>query len=92
MAGKRFEDQVDAVRAALGERDAAASRTLLGKTLRGTNGHLIGLIADALGEDDGALLRLLPEAFARLLEDAIKHDPGCRGKVAIVRTLDRCER
>jgi HEAT repeat protein len=91
VAGKRFGDLVEAVRTALGDRSAAASRALLLKTARGSNGHLIGLVADALDEHDAELLRALPEAFVRLLEDPVKHDPGCRGKAAIARALDRTE-
>lgn len=91
MARDRLEQQIEAVRAALGDRDAAAARKLLEKTLRTGSGHLVALVADALEESDTALLRALPEAFTRLLEDPIKRDPGCRGKAAIARALDRAE-
>lgn len=91
VARDRFEQQIDAVRVALDDRDNTAAGKLLDKTLRTGNGHLVALVADALGESDTALLRALPEAFARLLEDPVKRDPGCRGKAAIVRALDRVE-
>ena len=91
MARDRFEQQIEAVRAALDDRSTAAAHTLLAKTLRTGNGHLVALVADALEDTDAALLRALPEAFTRLLEDPIKRDPGCRGKVAIARALDRVE-
>lgn len=86
----RFEQQLEAVRAALDDRNAAAN-ALLKKTIAGNNGYLVGTIADAL-EDGDALLAALPAAFARLLEDAVKRDPACRGKVAIAKALDRVER
>lgn len=80
------------MRAAASDRGSPAARALLVKTLAGNNGHLVGLVADALEEGDGALLDALPGAFARLLEDPIKRDAGCRGKVAIARALDRTAR
>ncbi|HWB81417.1 MAG TPA: hypothetical protein VG755_40925 [Nannocystaceae bacterium] len=85
----RFEQQLEAVRAALDDRNAAAN-ALLKKTVAGNNGYLVGTIADALEEGD-ALLAGLPAAFARLLDDAVKRDPACRGKVAIAKALDRAE-
>lgn len=85
----RFEQQLEAVRAALHDRNAAAD-ALLKKTVAGNNGYLIGTIADALEEGD-ALLGRLPAAFERLCDDAVKRDPACRGKVAIAKALDRVE-
>lgn len=91
MGRTRFEQHVEAVRAALVDRTASASQALLGKSLRTGTGHVVGMIADVLDEGDSALLALLPEAFTRLLEDAVKRDPGCRGKTAIAKALDRTE-
>lgn len=90
MAG-RFEQQVEAVRAALAERATAPARALLVKTLGGKNGYLVGLVCDALDEADADLLARLPDAFARLREDPLKRDPGCRGQTAIAKALDRAE-
>lgn len=87
----RFEQQVEGLRAALGDRAAQGSATLLVKSLRTGTGHVVATIADALDESDTRLLDLLPEAFARLLEDPTKRDPGCRGKVAVAKALDRTE-
>jgi hypothetical protein len=83
---KRFEQQLEDVRAALDDRTKGAA--LLRKTVAGNNGFLVATIADAL-EDGDVLLGALPAAFARLCEDPIKRDPGCRGKVAIAKALDR---
>ncbi len=90
MAG-RFEQQVEAVRAALAERATAPARALLVKTLGGKNGHLVALVCDALDETDADLLARLPDAFVRLREDPLKRDPGCRGQTAIAKALDRAE-
>lgn len=87
----RFEQQIEGVRAALAARAAPGSATLLGKTLRTGVGHVIATIADALDESDARLLDFLPESFVRLLDDPVKRDPGCRGKVAVVKALDRTE-
>lgn len=92
MAHGRFEQQIEAVRVALADRGTPDARALLSKTVAGANGHLIGMVADAIDESDQALVSALPAAFERLLDDPIKRDPGCRGKVAIVRTLDRVDR
>lgn len=91
MARGRFEQELEAVRAALLERESTTARKLLDKSVRSGNGHLVATIADALEHADTELLAALPAAFGRLLEDPIKRDAGCRGKVAIARALDRAE-
>lgn len=94
MAGGRnkLQQQIDAVRSASADRAVPASAALLAKTLSSATGHVVGLVADTLDESDTRLLDLLPEAFARLEVDPVKRDPGCRGKVAIAKALDRTER
>ncbi len=89
--GKGFEQQLAAVRAALDDKRAKPSAALLAKTLAGNSGHLIGMIADELDEGDRVLCSALPDAFVRLLDDPVKRDAGCRGKVAIAKALDRIE-
>lgn len=92
MAGRgRFEEQIEGVRAALADRTAAKHVTLLAKTLRTGVGHLVAMIASVLEESDTKLLDVLEESFAHLVEDPLKRDPGCRGKVAIAKALDRTE-
>lgn len=88
----KLQQQLDLVHEALDVRTSAASITALSKALRTGVGHVVGTIADALAEDDRTLLELLPETFVRLLEDPVKRDPACRGKVAIAKALDRTER
>ena len=56
--------------------------------LRGTGGLLIDVAARRVEAD--RLDPLVPElgpAFERLRDDAVKRDPGCRGKLAIARAL-----
>jgi hypothetical protein len=86
-----LEAQIVAVRAALEDRATATHATLLAKTLRSGSGHLVAMIASALDESDAKLLGVLESSFERLLDDPLKRDPGCRGKVAIAKALDRTE-
>ncbi|HEX8114143.1 MAG TPA: hypothetical protein VF516_40710, partial [Kofleriaceae bacterium] len=70
--------------------DAAAPGSLdqLRTALRGTSGFLVAAAAQRVQDD--RLEPLVPElapAFERLREDAVKRDPGCRGKLAIARAL-----
>ncbi|MBK8713779.1 MAG: hypothetical protein IPN32_03430 [Deltaproteobacteria bacterium] len=88
----RVEQQLEAVREALREREAADATAVLRKALAGSHGYTIGVIADALESDDDVLLAALPDAFARLSADPIARDAGCHGKTAIARALDRLER
>jgi hypothetical protein len=76
--------------AELRELDAATPGSLdkLRAALRGTSGFLIAAAARRI--EDDRLEALVPElapAFERLREDAVKRDPGCRGKLAIARAL-----
>lgn len=70
--------------------DAAAPGSLdkLRAALRGTSGLLIAAAAGRVEIDRlEALVPELAPAFERLREDAVKRDPGCRGKLAIARAL-----
>jgi hypothetical protein len=67
---------------------APASRDKLRTALRGTSGFLVAAAAKLV--EDHRLELLVAElapAFERLIEDAVKRDPGCRGKLAIARAL-----
>lgn len=86
----RLAEQLEAIRAALPLRASdPAAKALVRKTLTGKAGLPIAVIVDALDESDDGLLRLLPAAFATLMDDPVKRDPGCRGKAAIARAIDR---
>src|SRR5215813_5588674 len=83
---RTIEQQV----AELRDLDAAAPGSLdqLRTALRGTSGFLVATAAKRV--EDDRLEALVPElapAFERLCEDAVKRDPGCRGKMAIARAL-----
>lgn len=85
-AARTIEQRV----AELRELDVAAPGALdkLRTALRGTTGFLVA--AAAKRAEDDRLEALVPElapAFERLREDAVKRDPGCRGKLAIARAL-----
>jgi hypothetical protein len=81
---------LDTQLAALRALDVAAPDAIdkLRAILRGTTGILIATAARRVGEDRlDALIEELPPAFERLLDDAVKRDPGCRGKLAIGHAL-----
>lgn len=65
--------------------------------LREALGLKIGLAAAAAAkviaahELEGLIAELGP-AFTRLVDDGVKRDPGCRGKIAIARALEQLDR
>ena len=61
-------------------------RGALRDALAGTTGFVIAAAVKHLAPGD-ELIGELAGAFGRLCEDAVKRDPGCRGKVAIARAL-----
>jgi HEAT repeat protein len=79
-----FEERLAAVRHATQTPDDPASRKELLAALRGTNGFLVSVIVGALPD---RFHHHLPDAFARLLEDPVKRDPNCWGKIAIAKAL-----
>jgi hypothetical protein len=85
-AAKTIEQRI----AELRNLDAAAPGSLdkLRTALRGTSGLLVAAAAQRVEDDrlDAVVSELAP-AFERLREDAVKRDPGCRGKLAIARAL-----
>jgi hypothetical protein len=80
VAELRALDALDALRPAGLDKLRAA--------LRSTTGALVAAAADIVAGHrlDGAAAELAP-AFERLCDDAVKRDPGCRGKLAIARAL-----
>ncbi len=76
--------------AELRDLDAAAPGSLdqLRTALRATSGFLVAAAAQRVADDRlEALVPELAPAFERLREEAVKRDPGCRGKLAIARAL-----
>ena len=85
----RLEERLAALRALdLGDPGQPAAQGELTGALRSDSGILIAAAAKLVVEHN--LQALVPElgpAFARLREDAVQRDPGCRGKIAIARAL-----
>lgn len=79
-----FEERLEAVRRAVESPDEPGSRKVLLQALRGKNGYLISVAAKAAVP---GLTDALIAAFDRLLEDPVKRDPNCYGKLAIVKAL-----
>jgi HEAT repeat protein len=76
--------------AELRDLDVAAPGGLdkLRTALRGTTGFLVAAATRRVEADRlEAMVPELAPAFERLREDAVKRDPGCRGKLSIVRAL-----
>jgi hypothetical protein len=67
---------------------APAALDKLRAALRSSTGLLVAAAADIVAEHrlEDAVAELAP-AFERLCDDAVKRDPGCRGKLAVVRAL-----
>lgn len=87
MAARTYEQQVAALRALDPGSPAAAAE--LRKVLRGKRGLLIAVAAKLVEEHRlDALADDLAAAFATLVDDGPKVDPGCRGKLAIAKALD----
>ena len=82
--GRGFDERLAAVRKAATSPDDPASRKVLQQALRGTNGFLVSVVVEAAAE---RFLAQLPDAFTRLLEDPVKRDPNCWGKLAIAKAL-----
>jgi len=79
-----FEERLAGVRRATETPDEPGSRKELLQALRGNNGFLVSVVVGALPD---RFHDHLPDAFARLLEDPIKRDPNCWGKIAIAKAL-----
>ncbi len=72
---------------------AAGAEGELREALRSTTGALVAVAARRVGDEMlmGLAAELAP-AFARLIEQPVKRDPWCRGKVAIVKALHALDR
>jgi hypothetical protein len=72
---------------------AKAANDKLRSALGGTTGMVVAAAASIVEDHRlAALVDELPAAFARLCEDPIKRDPGCRGKIAIAKALHGLDR
>src|SRR4051812_26918900 len=61
--------------------------------LRAAPGIVVAAIAKRVVEQrEFSIVPELVDAFERLLEQAVKRDPGCRGKIAIARALHDLDR
>lgn len=94
----RFEQTLAALREAIEQPQSPPARRRIVKALQGNNGLLVAIATTAVvrGDEDDptvdqGLLPHLPEAFERLRHDAVKRDPQCKGKVAVVRALRRAD-
>jgi hypothetical protein len=76
----------------LDEKLAALARdpdpATLRDALRSKTGVLVAAAANLVEQD---LAAELAPAFARLVERAVERDPGCRGKLAVVRAMHRLD-
>ncbi|HWM87559.1 MAG TPA: HEAT repeat domain-containing protein [Kofleriaceae bacterium] len=89
---RRLEERLAEVHAIAGDPSPSAL-PVLRDALRSKTGLLVGAAAAVVAEAElGDLVEELPAAFARLLERPIERDPGCRGKVALVRALHKGDR
>jgi hypothetical protein len=87
---RRIEDRLAALKALDPARPEALPEALneLREALRSENGILVAAAARLVAEHQlEALVPDLPPAFEALREDGAQRDPGCRGKIAIARTL-----
>lgn len=91
MARSDFLDKtLDALDAARRDTGSVESLALLRKVLQGKSAHAAAKAAQIVG--DGEIEALVPDllaAFARLLKNAAKSDPGCAAKTAIADALYR---
>ena len=84
---RKFEERLNAIRAAVDDPGQSGARKLLLETLRGKNGYLISVAAAGLDVSDSRVLSSFEDAFVRLLEQPIKRDPSCYGKLTLARAL-----
>lgn len=94
MRRKRpLEETLAALRGVREAPRAGESRALLARVLREEGSHAAARAAALVGELGlDALAGDLVGAFPRFLEDAVRGDPGCSAKTAIVEALRRLER
>lgn len=84
----RIDELQAQVRALRGDPEGEAARGLLAKALADPRNALVEAAAQVIGEAElSGFQPALVAAFERLLPDALKSDPMCKGKVAVVNAL-----
>ncbi|MBI1814000.1 MAG: HEAT repeat domain-containing protein [Deltaproteobacteria bacterium] len=87
---RTLEDTLTALHQLRGDPSSAASLATLRQVLTGKASHAIAKAAQIAGEFEiSALTPDLVNAFDRLMNNAVKSDPGCRGKAEIADALYR---
>lgn len=84
----RFDERLAALRQAVADPSAQGAAATIDRALKGKNGLLISIAAEALEHDPK---NRLPAAFECLMSDAVKRDPQCQGKTAIAEALRRID-
>lgn len=98
MGGKKrrgkptLEDELEALAAVSGDPSAPDARARLSAGLASPHGLVVAEAARLAKEHrvEGLDAELVV-AFARLMDDPVKRDPGCHGKLAILEALDALE-
>ncbi len=79
--------------AAMERGEAPVDPTVVRDALGGKVGIVVAAAARLIGAGGlDALIDGLAPAFARLVDDGVARDPGCRGKIAIARALEQLDR
>ncbi|MBK7192123.1 MAG: hypothetical protein IPH80_06530 [Myxococcales bacterium] len=79
--------------AAMERGEAPVDPTVARDALGGKVGIVVAAAARLIGAGGlDALIDGLAPAFARLVDDGVARDPGCRGKIAIARALEQLDR
>lgn len=82
----KFDERLAALREAVDDPSTKEARARIERALAGKNGLLVAVATRAAAAVPG-LASKLPAAFDRLMEDPVKRDPQCQGKVAIAKHL-----
>lgn len=92
MAKRALEDQLAALHALRTAPITADTLAQLRQALTNHNSHVVATVAEIAGEAELADLEPdLAAAFAALMRNPAKTDPGCRAKTAIANALRACE-
>jgi len=92
LAKRALEDQLAALHALRTAPITADTLAQLRQALTNHNSHVVATVAEIAGEAELADLEPdLAAAFAALMRNPAKTDPGCRAKTAIANALRACE-
>ncbi len=85
-------EKLAALKTIAGDLRTSQAKALLRKSLSDRSSRVVTRAAEFIGEtDDLSFAEPLVAAFRRLLDDALKRDPGCLAKTAIVKALVQLE-